>query len=243
MPLHCTSRTPAAPWFRRAWLVPGIAFPLLGSLASPPLLRAELNLTFDTSAVEIRGATSGGEVVLHGVSRWHETYFWRLVPTTEILQADASGAARAELPDGLAQRSVWFAVDTASGDFAIDSPEGFTPEEIGFPEHGLARDRGGAWRRIRSDWARAEVVYVRPGVGAWWLMSQDGAGGDADGLEGGGLSLDLDAARTLWRTEPPPSEIGADDVIFAVNLDSLAFFAARLVAPGSDRQPALETHP
>ncbi len=205
---------------------------LLAVAAAGPLAAAPPEVTFEPAAVVASGVVPGAEVVFHGVTREHQTYYWRLVQTREVVPADADGLARLELPDGVGPVSLWTAVDSGTGEFGIGSPEGFTANELPFPGNGIDRAADGAFRVVRNRFERAEVLYVRPGVGAWWLLGVDGGSSDEDGREDSALGLSLDQAQPLWRAEPPPAEFAAGDVVVAVSLDTLDFFAARLTAPG-----------
>ena len=221
--------------------MPSIARPLLRRLlpasllalaAAAPLAAAPPELAFEPAAVVASGVAPGAEVIFHGVTREHQVYYWRLVQTREVVPADAEGVARLELPDGVGSVSLWTAVDSGTGELAIGSPEGFTATELPFPGNGIDRAANGAWRVLRNRFERAEVLYVRPGVGAWWLLGVDGGSSDEDGLEDSALGLSLEQAQPLWREEPPPEEFAEGDVVVAVSLDTLDFFAARLTAPG-----------
>ncbi|HSL81716.1 MAG TPA: hypothetical protein VLF66_03015 [Thermoanaerobaculia bacterium] len=207
---------------------PTAAAPLfLGPAASAPPV-----LVFEPEAVVAGGFAPGEEVIVHGVSRHRVGYVWRLVQTREVVVADAAGDARLELSEGIAPRSLWTAASAATGEFHIGSPEGFTPTEHPFPGNGIDRAQNGAWRRLRNRFERAEVLYLRPGVGGWWLLGTRGAESDRGRGQGPDLALELDQGRPLWGSEPPPEEFAAGDVVVTVNLDTLDFFAARLVSPG-----------
>lgn len=221
-----------------AWLTPS---PLAAAPAAPaPLFlgaaaSAPPVLVFEPEAVVARGFAPGEEVIVHGVSRHRVGYVWRLVQTREVVLADATGEARLELSEGLAPRSLWTAAGAATGEFYIASPEGFTPTEHAFPGNGIDRAPNGAWRRLRNRFERAEVLYLRPGVGAWWLLGTRGAESDRGRGHGPDLALELDQGQPLWGREAPPEQFAAGDVVVTVNLDTLDFFAARLVSPGEPR--------
>lgn len=214
--------------FRHSW-IPAVLF-LTVSLT--PLAAAPPELTFEPSVVVASGVTPGADVIFHGVTREDQVYYWRLVQTREVVPADAEGVARLDLPDGVGPISLWTVADPGTGEFTIGSPEGFTATELPFPANGLDRAANGVWRVLRNRFERAEVLYVRPGVGAWWLLGVDGGSSDHDGREDSDLALSLEQAQPLWLAEPPPEEFAAGDVVVAVSLDTLDFFAARLVAPG-----------
>lgn len=198
--------------------------------AAPPTIAFELH------AVVVSDLAPGSEAVLHGVTRERHAYLWRLVTAREVLAADATGTARLDLPDGVGPISTWTAVDVVTGDFSIASPKGFAPEELLFPADGLGQSALGAWQVVRSHFERAEVLYVRPGTGAWWLVAVDGSGSDEDGRDDSALTASLEHAQPLWGDQPPPEQFAEGDVAVVVGLDTLDFFAARLVAPPGSAQ-------
>lgn len=202
----------------------------LGKAAS-----AAPELAFETHALVASGLAPGAEVVFHGVGREHQAYFWRLVQTREPVMADATGTARLELPeeDRVPPRSLWTVVDPATGELAIGSPPGFTPEEIPFPARGLGESEAGAWRTLRTDFQAMEILYVRPGSGAWYLVAVEGSASDDDLQEDSTLTVRLEDAEVLWGSEPAPRGLAPGDLVVAVSLDTLQYFAARLVEPGS----------
>lgn len=217
----------------RSLPIAGTLLALLALPAAAPVAAAPPELAFEPAAVVVSGLPPAGEVIVYGITREHLVYFWRLVPTREVLLADATGTARLEVPDGVGPRSIWAAVEPMTGELALASPEGFTPRELAFPAAGLGQSEAGAWRVLQIGFERVELLYVRPGVGAWWLFAADGATSDDDGAENSTLRVRFDRALPLWGAELPPAGLAPGDVVFAVSLDTLDFFAARLVEPGA----------
>lgn len=221
---------------RSPFRTPRLASALLALLALPaalPLAAAPPELAFEPEAVVASGLAPEAEALFHGVSRERRTYLWRLVQTREVVVADAEGVARLELPDGVAPLSLWTVVEPGSGEFAIASPEGFSPTELPFPGNGIDRGQNGLFRVLRARFERVEVLLVRPGEGAWYLVGVRGS--DSDRARGQGrpeLAVELDQGEPFWGGQEPPEELAEGDVVVAVNLDTLDFFAARLVAPG-----------
>ncbi len=199
--------------------------PLKPAASSPP------EIAFEPDAVVVSGLGPAAEVILHGVSRYHDVYYWALVPTDEVLTADATGTLRYEVPDGVAPFSVWAAIDTGTGELGLASPEGSIAHEVAFPADGLAQAPGGVVRRLHTSWERAEVLFVRPGVGAWRGAASRGAQGSPTAA---GAEVDLASALPIEAAPAPPAELAVGDVVMAVNLDTLDYFAARLVPPGQE---------
>lgn len=216
----------------------GVASPVSGATFEPkPLFVTKSassppELVFEPEAVVARGLSPGAEVIFHGVTREHGGFFWRVVQTREVVLTDALGEARLELPAGeVGPLSVWTVVDPATGDFSLGTPAGSTAREVPFPADGLARTEAGLWWALRTRYERLEVLYVRPGEGAWWLTAIDGGSGDDDRREDSSLRASLEEARPLWGAEAPSPGFRPGDVVVAVSLDSLTYFAARLVDP------------
>lgn len=193
---------------------------------------APLSISFDGPAVVVAGAAPGGEVLLYGLTRERHPYFWRQVSERVVLLADASGSAAFEVAYQPDSRSLWIAAEAASGRFTLASAPGFTAEEVEFPGRGLVRSETGLLRVLESRFGRTELVYLRPGVGAWWSVAVDGAETDSDRREDEAASLSLDSAQAFWGLGEPPAEFAVGDVLVAVSLDDLRFFAARLTPPG-----------
>ncbi|HUF77877.1 MAG TPA: hypothetical protein VMR44_03055, partial [Thermoanaerobaculia bacterium] len=211
-------RLPRAPWLAGC-LALGLYLAIPGgALAAAPVplgraASAPPEIVFEAQSVVASGFLPAAEVIFHGVSRERHVYLWRLVQRRDVVAADAEGVARLDLPDGVAPLSLWTVVGPESGEFRIASPEGFTPTELPFPGNGLDRAQNGAWRVLRNRFERAEVLYVRPGVGAWYLVGVRGSDSDRGRSEGRPeLTLELDQGEPFWRSEEPPEEFAEGDV-------------------------------
>jgi hypothetical protein len=154
------------------------------------------------------------------------------VPTDETLTADAAGTARYEVPNGLAPLSVWAAVETASGQFAIAAPDGSEATEIPFPAEGVGRAPGGALNRIRTSWDRTEALVVRPGAGAWRGAASRPASAVAGVAGEQGAEVDLGGVVPVGGAGQAPRELMPGDLVMAVDVDNLDYFVARLAPPG-----------
>ncbi len=198
-------------------------FPLDRPASAPP------EIAFDQDAVVVTGLAPNADVILHGVSRYRDTYYWAVLPTDEALTADETGTIRYEVPDGLAPFSVWAAVDAATGAFAIGKPEGSVAREVPFPNDGLAQAPGGVVSGLHTSWERVEVLFVRPGAGAWRGVGLSGN----EKAPPAGAEVDLASALPIQAaTAAPTAGLTPGDVVMAVNPSTLEYFAARLMPPG-----------
>jgi hypothetical protein len=162
-----------------------------------------------------------------------------------VLPADASGVATLDTvrPDSEVEaptevRTVWLAADGSTGRFTIAGSPGFVPVEVEFPARGLSRAPNGLLRVLRSRFGRGEMLVLRPGVGAWRVISVDGAASDADKVQDSGATFSLDGALPVWSPAggdaPTPDELAAGDLVVVVSLDDLRFFAVTLTSPGPE---------
>lgn len=184
--------------------------------------------TFEPSAVTVSGVAPDTPVVVFYVGRQGVDGVVRVVHGQEVVTADAAGQGHLSLENGVPPASLWAAVELASGAFSVAAPEGQPLREATLAADGLRADGQGRYHLLRDFREDLEVLYVRPGLGAWALSLRDGVGTDRDGREDGALSLSLDDLRGLRDGPGPPSQFAAGDVLIALDADRLEFFAFRL---------------
>lgn len=194
-----------------------------------PATAAPLALTFDLSGPVATGATASGEVAWVGVSRVPKTYFQEVSRVRETSAADAGGSASLRLDAPAPHRSVWVAVDVTSGAFVVGTPESFLLEEEALTGAHLSFDGSGNATGLRLEHAFAEVLLVRPGVGAWSLEAVDGAASDTDGEANRAVRLSL-AALSSSAATPPPAALQAGDVVVVLDPNTLTYLAATIPA-------------
>jgi len=91
-------------------------------------------------------------------------------------------------------RSIWFAVDLATGETGVATPPDFPLLEMDLPGEAIPA----ALNRLELRRRFAYLLLVRPGVGAWQLRVGDGGESDEDGEPDGTLRAALsDLARGL----------------------------------------------
>lgn len=99
-----------------------------------PLSAAALpEISFEPSAVVARGITPKGQAVWFSVAREISRRSIDVVPRHAVTaDEDADGAVRLELGQEVPLRSVWFAVDLATGETAVAAPppERFSPKDV-----------------------------------------------------------------------------------------------------------------
>jgi hypothetical protein len=81
-----------------------------------------------------------------------------------------AGSVRLDLGKPVPAQSIWFAVDLASGQFAVRAPEGYPLRPFDLPANAIP----GTLNRIEIARRLLLVVLVRPGIGAWTLRENRG---------------------------------------------------------------------
>ena len=100
----------------------------------------------------------------------------------------------------------------ATGAVSITYPDGSEVDVTrlrGNPRSGL--------RKVDLDTDTANVLWVRPTVGAWSLSTGDGSASDDDGVADGHLGARFDLMEPIGDSPPPPERIESHDVVIAIN--------------------------
>lgn len=208
----------------------GAVLASLGSVTTHAQPPGALRIEIMEAALRATGATRGGAVVWLGVTRHLDA----VTPTTSVFRQvvrddDQDGAVIFEVGDEAAQRrSIWIAVDLATGRLATKSPRATDARETGPPPGNVRPGPSGKLDRLLHAFERGEFLVVRPRVGAWSRNAANGGPGDED-TDDGELSFLLDALEPLEGSPAAPEELAADDVLAVVDSISLDFYAVRLV--------------
>lgn len=208
-----------------------LAFFALLLVALPRLAATEPLLAFEDQAVVVSGVTPKGQVVWFSVAKQIEGYMAHFVRREEILpDADGDGSVRFELDRAVPLQSIWVAIDLATGEAAVATPEGYSLRDASAPP-GRGRGEPG-----RPDWVEEgreilEILLVRPGQGAWGLTVGDGGVNDDDSRGDGRITAALARLRSLGASPGPPERFQPRDLVFAIDLDRMEFLAERIPAP------------
>jgi hypothetical protein len=197
----------------------------------PRLATAEPVLSFEDQAVVVSDVTPKGQVVWFSVAKQIEGYMAHFVRREEILpDTDGNGSVRFELDRTVPLQSIWVAVDLATGEAAVATPEGYPLRDASAPP-GRGRGEPG-----RPDWVEEgreilEILLVRPGQGAWGLTVGDGGANDDDSHGDGRITAALARLRSLGACPGPPERFQPKDLVFAIDLDRMELLAERVPAP------------
>ena|SRR6266849_928365 len=187
---------------------------------------AAISISFSSNAITIHGGTPGTTFFLFSVSNEPAGYYNTVARHELLTIADRSGAATVQV-DHVAQRSVWFVVDTRTGEYAIASPPGFpllatlTPPQVLLDKAGVER------LAISRDFA--DIAVVRPGTGAW--IDSVSKGGPKDSNKGGGpLHATAGAFHAVDNKAPGPEHLTPADLVIIVDPHTLQHYVGNPVA-------------
>lgn len=196
-------------------------------LLVPPLVAAEPPVvSFESAAVVGRGLTPKGQAVWFSVAREISRRATTVVPRIEIQSDDdGDGVVRLAVEQEVPLRSIWFAVDLATGETAVATPEGFPKLERELPGRAIPA----ALNRLDLERRFAYLLLVRPGIGAWTLRVGDGGESDEDGEPDGTLRAALaDLAAVGDGSLPPPERFSPKDILLIIDPDRMEYSAVRI---------------
>ncbi len=183
-----------------------------GAQPVPP--SSSLSITFTKTTIAAAGVTPGGRVVLFGISREVTRRAPRIVKRQETLtDSDNDGTVTLTLPGGVPHRAIWILVDLASGRYAVlptatydNPPTPLTPDRI-------RNDNNGQLRKLEIPFTEAQIVFVRPGVGAWSMEGAKDSAVDENKGAPYGIRLDIGHMQPIADAPPAPNSFHNGDVL------------------------------
>lgn len=194
--------------------------------APPPATPAPV-LELGEQVVSVRTGMPGGTVVLFGFAYRERDFISTFLRFEEVLvDLDQDGLVRLDLGQTLPSASVWVGIDLASGNSTVAAPPGFAMGEISLSKRKIADTLD----RVDLTLPMAEVLLVRPSVGAWRLRVGDGGDSDEDGVADGTLRAALAGMRSLGDSPRAPERLEAGDVVVVIDTQTLQLAVVRLAA-------------
>lgn len=172
---------------------------------------------FNGSGVAITGLAPGGPAIVFSVDRGHRGAMEGYTRHDYRLSAaDAAGNARVILPS-VPQISLWCVVDLTTGAYATAAPAGYAMRRLPFPANALRGASNAQLNRLRLKDEFLEVLWVRPGVGAWRASVGDGGLSDEDHAVDGHLSIVPKQMEPIGAAPPPPGHYLPNDTFILIN--------------------------
>jgi hypothetical protein len=172
--------------------------------------------------------TPGATIVWFGVSQRPMGFTSQIERTAVLLtDTDRDGTITYVPEQGIPPRSVWAAVDLATGLFATGTPERFPRQPQPLLE-GNFTGAPGQLQKVTCRTAFSEFLLVRPGTGAWTLTAADGGPGDEDRRPNNSILHGLDLVTPVGTTGPPPKQFQREDTVVVIDAYELQLLAAQL---------------
>ena len=175
--------------------------------------------TFAEGSMTVSNVSPNANIYLFGVSREPMQFYSQVVRREVTLTSDGSGVARWSLGP-YTWRSIFLAVDLASGRYACGAPSRYRPIQV--PHVGdrdLRRDVHGLITHISFTGEQVDFVVVRPGEGAWTALVNY-RGRNDEGHDEEAITVPTAKLSPLNDTAAPaPASLQGGDVVFM--LDSL----------------------
>lgn len=188
-----------------------------GAFAAQPSPQT-LTLTFNDDSVAVGGAQPSHPIYLFGMAREAKAFITNLQPY-ETKLTDSTGAGKVSYPFNKQRswRSVWLAVDLASGAAVAGSPASYPSTAVTLDGKELKKDPGGEIAEIAADGSMVQFIVVRPGVGVWGelVVSQ---GPLDEGSDNNKVNLSVYKLQPLaGTTDAAPKKLKKGDVVFVLD--------------------------
>jgi hypothetical protein len=190
-----------------------------------------MTVSVSESAVDLLNVPSGGTVVLMSCARGSRQRHASVGSNAIVLHDDdRDGRIRHTPKDPIPLRSVWVAVDYASGATATGARHGFEMMVRPLSEEALRKDAENELAFLEQDVPALIVFLVRPGTSVWQLVLRDGSTADRDKTPNGRLKLAFEDAHTIEGRDKAPKHLKKDDVIVAFDPGYLDVWFTQIVS-------------
>jgi hypothetical protein len=180
-------------------------------------------VTFDSTHVVATGFHSARDIIIFGVGTGPGPYFLRMLRFTDTLVSDSSGTVKFEIPDGVPDRSVWFAVDSQTRDYAVGSPRpALLRPSLNRP--GIRHGAQGEADSIDLDRRLMDLLVVRPGSGVWTGSCGRNSLKDLNRGKSGAMQLSAGEMTAAPKSTGRPSTILPSDLIVIIDSETLEYF-------------------
>jgi hypothetical protein len=198
---------------------------ILGATASA---FAQPSITFKGNQVIAKGITAGGRVACYGVAHdFVDTYPGIYRWGREAVDTDGDGVATIELPREVPTRSLWVCADVVTGQLVLQTPAPTSLNEVPLRGRGaLLGANGNDLLNVASD--RVDLVLIRPGQGAWLLLTGDGGDTDDDKLANGSVNARPEAFQGIGAVETVTASLRSGATLIAIYPLTLEYSVAPL---------------
>ncbi len=204
-------------------------------MTSATFAQAELTAQIVGDQIRMSGLKAGGSAAVFGISRFSDGYDAEVVRHEFIaVDEDADGNASIKATRPFPLRTIVVVVDLQSGAYASVLPERYRHARAWqFNYSRLKVNKDGLLDALVENLETAELLLVRPSVGAWRLSAADGGEADADKKSDRQLRLAL-ASFVSLRMSPPgtrdklPKDFKKNDVIVLIEPNLMGYYVGQL---------------
>ena len=148
-----------------------------------------------------------------------------------VTDTDANGIVELARPAKYnATTSLWTVVDMQTGVLMAGEPSGTVPRQSDFPPRAFLRDASGNFSNLIIDVSEMpspydfwELLWVRPGTGAWSLMTADSDSlSDLDRDANNLITLNVSSFEDSFNGAPTPAGFVAGDLL--IGIDAAAYY-------------------
>jgi hypothetical protein len=206
--------------------IAGVVFSIIALLSCPMAVSAAPpTVHVAHGELTISGFEPGGEIVIVGVDRGIGRSGSIRVTPVAVLEHDDDRDGVIRHRGEVSVRSVWVAIDYATGEYAVAAPEEFGVRQRQIESSNLKRDQMGDILALVDERPRLLLVLVRPRRGAWGVFGVEGGTKDADRSPNGKLTIDFESIVELKPGRGrAPSRLQKDDVIVGIDPGRLDLF-------------------
>jgi hypothetical protein len=159
--------------------------------------------------------------IVFGITRETRGYMNGYTRHDYLLRSvDALGNASVHL-NTVSPNAVWSVVDLQTGGYATAVPSGGAVRRKPFPADVLRAVNDAQLNRLLLRHDFLEILWVRPGVGAWLTSVGDGGSNDADHTLDGHLSIDATQMEPVGASPSPPARFLPTDTFIIVDPDTM----------------------
>jgi hypothetical protein len=189
---------------------------------------APLTLSIGTSVISIAGASPSAQIYVIGLMRTGRRGYSQLTRYEAMLDAAQDGSATLVLQAPTASDALFFAVDLSTGAYGSVAPDGHAARELALPADALKRNNDGQLQKLETHLELADLLAVRPGVGAWTLTIGDGGPHDDDQTADGMSRNHPEQLQPIGASPAPPKNFKSGDLLAIFDPKSVAFLVLRV---------------
>jgi hypothetical protein len=182
------------------------------------------NIVVDSTSVIGSGFANGHHVAIFGAANVPQPFGGRLIDYMQIVVADSTGNFRWTANEEISRRSVWFAVDVSTAEYAVGSPGSDLPlAALSPPAVRPGRDPMNDALAIIPQ--MVNVLVVRPNDSVWTSAPIRHGSSDLNGGKPGSMQADLSQLRHIHGNVHGAGHLLPADLVIMIDPVSLVYYA------------------